>query len=130
MRSPGTVCVAGRLRQAARRSSRPADAGAAHRGGLRAAALQVSPVDGRLLINATITDRYDTQPAVRHGRRSEPRSARIAGADALVGGSSAVNLDIQDASRHDRNLIIPIVLLVILIVLGAACCGRCSRRCC
>src|SRR5262249_29949788 len=37
---------------------------------------------------------------------------------AIVGGQSAINLDTNDASRHDRNLIIPIVLVVILIVLG------------
>jgi RND superfamily putative drug exporter len=42
----------------------------------------------------------------------------INGADALVGGASAVNLDVQDASRHDNNLIIPLVLAVILIVLA------------
>ena len=38
----------------------------------------------------------------------------VPGADALVGGQSAINLDVQDASAHDRNLIIPVVLLVIL----------------
>jgi RND superfamily putative drug exporter len=42
----------------------------------------------------------------------------ISGADALVGGQSATYLDVQDASVHDRNLIIPLVLFVILIVLG------------
>jgi RND superfamily putative drug exporter len=41
----------------------------------------------------------------------------IPGADAIVGGQTAINYDTQVASRHDRNLIIPIVLVVILIVL-------------
>ena len=41
----------------------------------------------------------------------------VAGADALLGGQSAGNLDVQDASKHDRNLIIPIVLLVIMLIL-------------
>jgi RND superfamily putative drug exporter len=41
----------------------------------------------------------------------------VAGADALVGGRAAGNLDVQDASRHDRTLIIPIVLLVIMLIL-------------
>ncbi len=40
------------------------------------------------------------------------------GAQALVGGQSALNLDVQDASRRDRNVIMPLVLLVILVVLG------------
>ena len=37
----------------------------------------------------------------------------VPGADALVGGQSAATLDVHDASVHDRNLIIPIVLVVI-----------------
>ena len=36
----------------------------------------------------------------------------------LVGGFTAIDLDIQDASQRDRRVIIPLVLLVILIVLG------------
>ena len=33
-------------------------------------------------------------------------------------GGSAVNLDIQRASRHDRNLVVPLVLVVVAIILG------------
>ena len=51
-------------------------------------------------------------------RSCAPRCTRIPGADALVGGQTAVNFDTQDASRHDRDLIIPIVLVVILLVLA------------
>jgi RND superfamily putative drug exporter len=36
----------------------------------------------------------------------------------MVGGASAATLDVQNASVHDRNLIIPIVLLVIFLVLA------------
>ena len=82
------------------------------------AALQVQPRDGKLLLNATLIDSYDTEPAYQTVKRIRAALDKIDGANALVGGSSAVNLDIQDASRHDRNLIIPIVLLVILLVLG------------
>jgi RND superfamily putative drug exporter len=81
-------------------------------------ALQVDPRDGKTLVTATLTDSYDTQPAYDTVKRIRSAVDKIDGADALVGGSSAVNLDIQDASRHDRNLIIPVVLLVILVVLG------------
>jgi RND superfamily putative drug exporter len=42
----------------------------------------------------------------------------IGGAEAKVGGGSAVNLDIQRASRHDRNLVVPLVLVVVAIILG------------
>lgn len=39
---------------------------------------------------------------------------------ALVGGTTATAIDTNDASIHDRNLIIPIVLMVILVILDAA----------
>jgi putative drug exporter of the RND superfamily len=42
----------------------------------------------------------------------------IAGADGKVGGGSAVNLDIQRANRHDRNLVVPLVLVVVLVILA------------
>jgi RND superfamily putative drug exporter len=81
-------------------------------------ALQVTPRDGDTLINATLTASYDTPTAYQTIKDIRSSVDTIDGADALVGGQSAVNLDVQDASRHDRNLIIPLVLLVILIVLG------------
>jgi RND superfamily putative drug exporter len=34
-----------------------------------------------------------------------------------VGGNTAINLDVQRAARHDRNLIIPVVLAVVLVIL-------------
>ena len=82
------------------------------------AALQVQPIDGKLLISATLNYSYDTQQAYDTIKQIRSAVGNVSGADALVGGSSATNLDIQDASRHDRNLIIPLVLLVIMIVLG------------
>jgi RND superfamily putative drug exporter len=42
----------------------------------------------------------------------------VPGADAKVGGYTAVLLDTQRAAGHDRNLIIPLVLLVVLVILG------------
>jgi RND superfamily putative drug exporter len=42
----------------------------------------------------------------------------IDGAQAQVGGTTAINLDVQRAARYDRNLIIPIVLLVVFVVLA------------
>src|SRR5204862_7899098 len=40
------------------------------------------------------------------------------GANALVGGNTAINLDVQRAAAHDRDLIIPIVLAVVFVILG------------
>ena len=42
---------------------------------------------------------------------------QVSGADALVGGASAINTDIETASAHDNRVIIPLVLFVVMIVL-------------
>src|SRR6478735_1504529 len=42
---------------------------------------------------------------------------QVPGADALVGGASAINTDIETASAHDNRVIIPLVLFVVMIVL-------------
>jgi putative drug exporter of the RND superfamily len=42
----------------------------------------------------------------------------VPGADALVGGTTASNLDVQTASTRDNRVIIPLVLAVIVLVLG------------
>ena len=44
---------------------------------------------------------------------------RVEGADALVGGFSAVYLDTKEASARDNKVIIPAVLLVVLLILIA-----------
>jgi putative drug exporter of the RND superfamily len=80
--------------------------------------LQVQPRGGKLLVEATLADSYDSPAAYATVQRVRAAVADVPGASALVGGSSATNLDIQDASRHDRDLIIPVVLAVILVVLG------------
>jgi RND superfamily putative drug exporter len=78
----------------------------------------VTPQGGRTLVNATLVDRYDTEPAEATVSRIRDAVHAVPGADALVGGQTAVQLDTKNASRHDRNLIIPIVLAVILVVLA------------
>jgi RND superfamily putative drug exporter len=41
----------------------------------------------------------------------------VDGADALVGGGSAITADIEAASAHDNKVIIPLVLLVVMLIL-------------
>src|SRR4029453_3526066 len=60
----------------------------------------------------------DSQASFRTIDRLRDTMHAIAGADAKVGGGTAVNLDIQRATRHDRNLVVRLVLLVVLVVLG------------
>jgi putative drug exporter of the RND superfamily len=42
---------------------------------------------------------------------------QVPGADAVVGGGSAISTDIERASAHDNRVIIPLVLVVVMIVL-------------
>jgi RND superfamily putative drug exporter len=43
----------------------------------------------------------------------------VPGAQAKAGGNTAVQLGIQRASRHDNLVVIPLVLTVVLVILGA-----------
>ena len=72
--------------------------------------------EGEVLLQGTLTDAADSAAAEQTVR--ELRAAFAAdGTDALVGGVTATAIDTNDASIHDRTLIIPIVLLVILVIL-------------
>ncbi len=73
--------------------------------------------DGKVLLSATLAVAGDGARAQAVVRRLR---TEIDAADpqALVGGFTAVNLDVQDASKRDNVVIIPLVLLVILLVLG------------
>src|SRR6202020_3042432 len=42
----------------------------------------------------------------------------IPGADAKVGGGTAINQDVESAATHDRDLLIPLILGVVLLILG------------
>ncbi|RVW07357.1 hypothetical protein EGT67_22765 [Prescottella agglutinans] len=86
--------------------------------GCAPALLNVAPIDGRTVINAALADSYDSPEALQTVERLRDTLHALPGADALVGGSSAATLDLQTASVHDRNLIIPIVLVVIFVVLA------------
>jgi RND superfamily putative drug exporter len=74
--------------------------------------------DGLAYLEGTLTTSSDSQAAFDTVDRLRASVHAIGGADAKVGGGSAVNLDIQNASRHDRNLVVPLVLLVVLAILG------------
>src|SRR6516164_6614043 len=55
---------------------------------------------------------YDTIDRVRSAVHAVP------GANAEVGGVTAINLDVKRASAHDRNLVIPLILVVVFVILG------------
>lgn len=74
-------------------------------------------VDGRVLIEATLTDAADSEAAVDTVRTIRTAVHAVPEAHALVGGATATQLDTQDTAARDRNTIIPIVLVVIFVVL-------------
>ena len=126
VQAPGSVCVQVDYAAAAQQAAQAGQAApAAQTGGLGQTptgcappALQVQPVGGRVAIDAQLVDRYDTQRAIDTVKSIRSAVHAIPGAEALVGGPTAINYDTLQASRHDRNLIIPIVLLVILVILA------------
>ena len=79
-----------------------------------------SPVSvaGHSYLEATLTSAPDSQAAYATIDRIRDAVHAVPGSDALVGGNTAINLDVQRASTHDRNLIIPIVLLVVFVILA------------
>jgi len=74
-------------------------------------------VDGRVLLLATLSDPPDSDAAEVLIGALRTELAGIPGADARVGGPTAVAYDIDQANLRDRNVIIPLVLFVISIIL-------------
>ena len=64
-----------------------------------------------LTTNPYSTAAYDAIPQIRETVKA------AGGQDVLVGGTSAIEKDIRDASVRDTKLIIPLVLLVVFVVL-------------
>jgi putative drug exporter of the RND superfamily len=73
--------------------------------------------DGFAYIQAGLASSPDSQAAYDTVERVRDAVHAVAGADALVGGNSAVNLDVREASARDNRVIIPIVLAVVLLIL-------------
>ncbi|RSM46859.1 hypothetical protein DMB66_48980 [Actinoplanes sp. ATCC 53533] len=74
--------------------------------------------DGDALILATLRDAPGSKAAMRTIERARTAIHRIDGAGALLGGNTAIALDIQQAAARDAKVIIPIVLLVVLAILA------------
>jgi RND superfamily putative drug exporter len=103
---------------AATKSSAGVVGAAYYAGTATAAGAAPKVVNGRIEILATLNYASDSKAAqqaivtLRNNVHAVPDSA------AIVGGNAAINLDVATAARHDRNLIIPIVLAVIFVILA------------
>ncbi|MFJ4583534.1 MMPL family transporter [Streptomyces echinatus] len=66
---------------------------------------------------AQLKDEPSSEAAMRTVDRARTAVHRIEGADAQVGGSTAIMVDTENAASRDSKVIIPIVLLVVLLIL-------------
>ncbi|WP_369387656.1 MMPL family transporter [Streptomyces sp. CG1] len=74
--------------------------------------------DGDAYLQATLSDPADSKAAFGTVDHARDALHAIPGAHAQVGGDTAMHLDAKTAAHNDRNLIIPIVLVVILFILA------------
>jgi RND superfamily putative drug exporter len=74
--------------------------------------------DGHAFFQGTLTAAPDSQAAYTTIDKARTAVHAVPGADAMVGGNTAVTLDIAHAADHDRNLIIPIILALVFVILG------------
>ena len=73
---------------------------------------------GHVFLEGTLTSAPDSQAAYSTIDRVRGAVHAVPGARALVGGNTAVNLDVQRAAAHDRNVIIPLILAVVFLILA------------
>jgi RND superfamily putative drug exporter len=73
-------------------------------------------VDGNVLVQATLTPAADS-PAAETVVEKLRSSLHTVGPEVLVGGSTAVNFDVRQASDRDLRVIIPAILAVVFLVL-------------
>jgi RND superfamily putative drug exporter len=74
--------------------------------------------DGLSFVQATMKPAPDSPAAYTLVDKIRSTLSTIPGAKAKVGGVTAINKDVEAASAHDRNLLIPLILGVVLIILA------------
>jgi RND superfamily putative drug exporter len=77
----------------------------------------IPAVSGVALTTATVPGDVASQTAFDAVRDVRAAVHQVQGADALVGGTSAIYLDVQHASSRDNKVIIPVVLIVVMLIL-------------
>ena len=72
---------------------------------------------GYAYLQGTLTAQPDSQAGYDTIDRVRAAVHAVPAARALVGGNTAVALDIARASAHDRDLLLPLILAVVLVIL-------------
>ena len=78
---------------------------------------ELKVIDGKVVLYATLK----VAPDSAEGKESIPlirQAAKAVNPNILVGGQSAIGYDVDQSSRRDNRVIIPIVLLLIAVILG------------
>jgi RND superfamily putative drug exporter len=70
------------------------------------------------LIEASLADAGDSDAAYDTVRSLRAELDDVGDGEALVGGNTAINLDVQTASQRDNRVIIPLIMIVVLVVLA------------
>jgi putative drug exporter of the RND superfamily len=74
--------------------------------------------NGLVELDGTLQSAPDSQAAQNTVKQMRTTVHALPGADAKVGGGTAMIIDINKANDHDNRLIIPLILLVVLVILG------------
>jgi putative drug exporter of the RND superfamily len=74
--------------------------------------------DGLAFTQATMTMPPDSPAAYQLVKAIRAELGKLPGAQAKVGGGTAINMDVESAAAHDRDLLIPLILGVVLIILA------------
>lgn len=75
-------------------------------------------LDGRVQLAALLAEPADSEAAVATIDTLRQSLAAVPGADALVGGVTATQLDTQTTAARDLRIVVPAVLLVVFLVLA------------
>jgi RND superfamily putative drug exporter len=73
---------------------------------------------GHAWLQGTLTSAPDSQAAFSTIDRVRAAVHAIPGAHAMVGGNTAITRDIARAADHDRNVVIPLILVLVFLILG------------
>ncbi len=103
-------------------------ANSAQAGAVRAAFASVQGIDpasvtppvakeGHVYLEGTLTSAPDSRTAHDTVGRVRDAVHAVPGADALVGGQTATNVDVESAAWRDSRVVIPIMLLAVFVIL-------------
>jgi len=73
---------------------------------------------GYTYLQGTLTSPPDSPAANATIDWARARVHAVPGAHALVGGDTAISLDVARASTHDRTLLLPLILAVVFVILA------------